>query len=124
MMAESAEKTEWKLDPHRWVQLGLLALLALISDWVCFATTANPGEWLSIQGHEASELIDIFLCANVASCFLYTDVAARFGLRKVMIFAASLMAAGEPPAAGPSPAPPSPTSARPHPAPLVAQAAS
>ena len=85
---------KWQLEPQRWVQLAILSMLALLSDWVCFATAAVPGEWLSVEGHEASELIDIFLCANVVSCFMYTDIAATFGLRRVIIFAAFLMATG------------------------------
>ena len=85
---------DWILDPQRWTQLTLLSLLALLSDWVCFSTAAVPGEWMSIEGHEASQLIDIFLCANVVSCFLYTDIAANFGLRRVIIGAAWLMTAG------------------------------
>lgn len=28
--------------PHRWVQLGYLSLLALLSDWICFSTASNP----------------------------------------------------------------------------------
>ena len=36
-----------------------------------------------LQGHDAAELIDLFLFANVASCFFFTDIANNFGLRKV-----------------------------------------
>lgn len=85
---------EWTLEPQRWTQLGLLSLLALLSDWVCFSTAAVPGEWLIVEKHEASQLIDIFLCSNVVACFLYTDIAAAFGLRRVIIAAAWIMAAG------------------------------
>ena len=84
----------YALEPQRWTQLVLLSLLALLSDWVCFSTAAVPGEWMAIEGHEASQLIDIFLFSNVVSCFLYTDLAAVFGLRKVILFAAWLMTAG------------------------------
>lgn len=91
-MSATAEKYE--LEDQRWVQLAILASLALLSDWVCFATAAVPNEWQFVEGHEASELVDIFLFANVASCFFYTDVAAFFGLQKVIFAAASLMAAG------------------------------
>jgi len=98
MVALSAEETEpepqFPLDPHRWVQLWLLSTLALLSDWVCFATSAVPNEWMMLEGHDASELIDIFLFANVLSCFLYTDITAFFGLRKAICFASGLMAAG------------------------------
>jgi len=90
----SLQQKQPVLDPHRWVQLGLLSLLALLSDWVCFSTAAVPDEWLLIEGHDASQLIDIFLCANVFSCFLYTDIAACFGLRRVIVGAAVLMSAG------------------------------
>jgi len=84
----------YQLDPQRWTQLLLLSLLALISDLVCFSTVAVPDTWALVEGHAASQLIDIFLLSNVLSCFLYTDIAATFGLRRVLTFAAFLMAAG------------------------------
>eukprot|EP00962_Isochrysis_galbana_P037694 scaffold13235_cov118-Isochrysis_galbana.AAC.5 len=40
---------DWVLDSHRWVQLGLLSLLALLSDWTCFATVAVPSEWMTLE---------------------------------------------------------------------------
>jgi FLVCR family feline leukemia virus subgroup C receptor-related protein len=101
----------WVLDPHRWVQLVLISLLALLSDWTCFATVAVPSAWMTLevrrlgynvasrptcrvvavrdarplfcQGHDAAELIDLFLLANVVSCFFFSDVASIVGLRKV-----------------------------------------
>ena len=82
------------LDPHRWVQLGILSMLALLSDWTCFATVAVPSEWMTLEGHDAAELIDIFLASNVVSCFLFTDIAARLGLKKVVTGAATMMAGG------------------------------
>lgn len=84
----------WELEPQRWIQLALLSLLALISDWVCFSTCAVPAEWMLVEGHESSQLVDIFLFSNVLSCFLFTDITARFGLRRVIIFAGWLMATG------------------------------
>mmetsp|Transcript_2337 Transcript_2337/g.7174 ORF Transcript_2337/g.7174 Transcript_2337/m.7174 type:complete len:525 (+) Transcript_2337:109-1683(+) len=72
----------YKLYASRWVQLVLLSLLALISDWVCFATAAVPREFYEATGgHQTASLINAFFVANVASCFLYTDVSRRFGLR-------------------------------------------
>ena len=46
------------------------------------------------MGHDPAQLIDIFLFANVASCFLFTDVARKFGLRNCITWASSLMAVG------------------------------
>ena len=37
------EEDEIVLYSQRWVQLGYLACLALISDWVCFSVAATPG---------------------------------------------------------------------------------
>jgi len=85
---------DYQLDPQRWTQLALLSSLALISDLVCFSTVAVPDTWALVEGHAASQLIDIFLFSNVVSCFLYTDIAAAFGLRRVLTFAAFLMAVG------------------------------
>lgn len=72
----------------------MLSFLALVSDWVCFATAAVPREFAAATGHDPAALIDIFLAFNVGSCFLYTDVSRRLGLRKSTVLAAGLMAFG------------------------------
>lgn len=72
----------------------MLSLLALVSDWVCFATAAVPREFAAATGHDPAALIDVFLAFNVGSCFLYTDVSRRLGLRKSTVLAAGLMAFG------------------------------
>jgi len=72
----------------------MLSVLALVSDWVCFATAAVPSEFRAATGHESATLIDIFLVSNVLSCFLYTDISRVLGLRNSTILAAALMAAG------------------------------
>lgn len=85
----------YKLYRERWLQLLLLSCLALISDWVCFATAAIPAEFFEASGgHESSTLINSFFFANVVSCFLYTDVSRRFGLRNSTNAAGWAMALG------------------------------
>lgn len=85
----------YKLYSERWLQLLLLSCLALISDWVCFATAAIPAEFFEASGgHESSSLINSFFFANVVSCFLYTDVSRRFGLRNSTNAAGWAMAVG------------------------------
>jgi len=91
---EDSEVGEPILYDQRWVQLGLLSLLALISDWVCFGNSAIPNTWEQVTGHGAEQLIDIFLFTNVFSCFFFTDIARTFGLRKSVVGAAALMTAG------------------------------
>jgi len=84
-----------KQYPYRWVQLGYLSVLALISDWICFSVAATPNAFAAaFEGHSASSLIDIFLFTNVASSFLVTDCVRRFGLGTVIRGASLLMAAG------------------------------
>jgi len=83
-----------KLYSQRWIQLAYVSLFALISDWVCFSVAAAPGSWERTFGHDPAELVDLFLFTNVFSCFFYTDVADYFGLRKVIVGAGALMAAG------------------------------
>ena len=88
-------KMEPKLYPQRWIQLIYLSLLALLSDWICFSVAASPTTMeAAYPGHSAASLIDMFLFTNVASCFLVTDVVAKFGLGKSIKGAAALMAAG------------------------------
>lgn len=81
--------------PQRWVQLGYLSILALLSDWICFSVAAAPETFeASFNGHSAASLIDIFLFTNVASCFLVTDVVAKIGLQRSIQGAAILMTLG------------------------------
>lgn len=86
---------EPKVYPQRWTQLAYLSLLALLSDWICFSVAASPdGFEHAYPGASAANLIDIFLFTNVASCFLVTDVVAKFGLEKSIKGAAGIMTAG------------------------------
>ena len=88
----AAEK--YTLYDSRWAHLFMLSFLAFVSDWVCFATAANPGAFSSATGRDPAEIIDLFLLCNVASCFLFTDIAKAFGLQRVMVAASVLMTAG------------------------------
>jgi hypothetical protein len=83
-----------KVYPQRWVQLGYLSILALLSDWICFSVAAAPDMFEQTWGHSAASLIDIFLFTNVASCFLVTDVVAKYGLQTAIQGAGILMALG------------------------------
>lgn len=90
-----AKSVEYRLYSQRWVQLFLLSGLALISDWVCFATAAVPREFAQATGgHTSASLINFFFVANVISCFMYTDVSRKYGLRKSTTCAAALMSLG------------------------------
>jgi MFS family permease len=81
--------------PQRWTQLAYLSLLALLSDWICFSVAASPTSFEhAYPGSSAANLIDIFLFTNVASCFLVTDVVAKFGLGRSIKGAAGLMTLG------------------------------
>ena len=80
---------------HRWVQLGYLSALALLSDWICFSTASNPEAFeRAYPGRTSAGLIDKFLFMNVASCFLVTDIVARYGLQRTVQTSSALMAAG------------------------------
>jgi FLVCR family feline leukemia virus subgroup C receptor-related protein len=81
--------------PQRWTQLAYLSILALLSDWICFSVAASPdGFETAYPGSSAASLIDIFLFTNVASCFLVTDVVAKFGLGRSIKGAAAIMTCG------------------------------
>jgi len=82
------------LYDQRWVQLAYLALLALLSDLVCFSVAATPRTWIAVYGQDPASLIDIFLFTNVAACLLEPMAVQRFGLRLPIIGAALLMAVG------------------------------
>jgi len=87
-------KVKPQVYPQRWIQLGYLSILALLSDWICFSVAAVPGTFNDGFHHSAATIIDIFLFTNVASCFLVTDIVAKIGLQKAIQGAAALMAAG------------------------------
>lgn len=82
------------LYKQRWVQLAFLALLALLSDLVCFSVAATPGTWTKVFGQDPASLIDIFLFTNVFACFIEPFVIRNFGLRTPIVGAAMLMAVG------------------------------
>ncbi|CAJ1455025.1 unnamed protein product [Effrenium voratum] len=82
------------LYTQRWVQLAFLALLALVSDLVCFSVAATPATWTKVFGQDPASLIDIFLFTNVFACFLEPYVIRKFGLRIPIVGAAVLMAVG------------------------------
>ena len=83
-----------EVSPQRWIQLGYLSLLALLSDWVCFSVAAAPSTFESNFGHSAASIIDIFLFTNVATSFLVTDIVSNIGIQRTIQIAAVLMAAG------------------------------
>mmetsp|Transcript_20995 Transcript_20995/g.58120 ORF Transcript_20995/g.58120 Transcript_20995/m.58120 type:complete len:569 (-) Transcript_20995:328-2034(-) len=91
---EYDENTVPQVFPQRWVQLGYLSMLALISDWICFSVAAVPSTYETAFSHSAASLIDMFLFTNVASSFLVTDVVATIGLQRSVQGAAVLMALG------------------------------
>ena len=83
-----------QLYPQRWVQLGYLSALALLSDWVCFSVAAAPETWEATYAHDPATLIDIFLFTNVLFCFLEPTIVRRVGLRSTIVGAAMVMSAG------------------------------
>ena len=90
----SEEAQEITLYPRRWLQLAYLSSLALLSDWVCFSVAAAPETWEATYAHDPATLIDVFLLTNVVFCFIEPTVVGRFGLRAVVITAATVMALG------------------------------
>jgi len=81
--------------PQRWIQLGYLSTLALISDWVCFSTASIPDVFEAAYPGKTSEgLIDKFLFMNVMSCLCVTDAVSRFGLQKCTKASSLLMTVG------------------------------
>ena len=84
----------YQLYPYRWVQLGYLSLLALLSDWVCFSVAAAPATWEAAYSRDPATLIDIFLFTNVFFCLLEPAIVRRFGLRSVVVGAAAAMTIG------------------------------
>ena len=86
---------EPQVYPQRWTQLLYLSILALLSDWICFSVAASPESFEhAYPGASASQMVDIFLFTNVFSCFLVTDVVAKFGLGTSIKGAAGIMTLG------------------------------
>ena len=84
-----------QLHFQRWIQLGYLSGLAMLSDWICFSVAASAETFEELYDIEDStKLIDWFLFVNVATCFLVTDCVAKYGLRTCIRWSAALMAIG------------------------------
>jgi len=80
---------------QRWIQLGYLSGLAMLSDWICFSVAASAETFEELYGvDDSTELIDWFLFTNVVTCFLVTDFVAKFGLQRCIQTAAIVMAVG------------------------------
>ena len=71
----AAAPTEYVVYESRWAHLFMLSLLAFVSDLVCFATASDPAAFNVATGEDAAQVIDVFLFANVFSCFFFTDVS-------------------------------------------------
>jgi len=68
------DKSEPVLYAQRWVQLGILSMLALTSDMVCFSVAANPRVFVSaFDGHSPTELVINRIAHTPPSCSLRTD---------------------------------------------------
>jgi MFS family permease len=93
---ELSSNTQPQVYPQRWTQLIYLSLLALMSDWICFSVAAAPGVYEAAydNAHSAASLIDLFLFANVASCFIVTDIVDKIGLQRAVQAAAVIMTIG------------------------------
>ena len=80
---------------QRWIQLGYLSVLALLSDWICFSVASSPEVFEdAFPGKNAETLITVFLFTNVATSFFVTDCVAKFGLQRSIQGAAVLMTFG------------------------------
>jgi hypothetical protein len=90
----AAKVPEFVLYKERWLMLGIVSFLALLSDWACFAAVGGTKTWVNAFHKSPEDLIDIFLFSNVFACFLYTDLTRRFGLKNVITVASGLMAVG------------------------------
>jgi hypothetical protein len=90
----AAKLPEFVLYKERWLMLGIVSFLALLSDWACFAAVGGTKTWVNAFHKSPEDLIDIFLFSNVFACFLYTDLTRRFGLKNVITVASGLMAVG------------------------------
>lgn len=90
----AAKVPEFVLYKERWLMLGIVSSLALLSDWACFAAVGGTKTWVNAFHKSPEDLIDIFLFSNVFACFLYTDLTRRYGLKHVITVASGLMAVG------------------------------
>jgi Major Facilitator Superfamily len=87
--------TKPRVYKQRWIQLGYLSILALLSDWICFSVAAVPTVYENaFPTHTAASIIDLFLFTNVVSCFVVTDIVRRIGLQKAIQYSSALMMIG------------------------------
>ena len=86
---------KYRLYWERWVMLGYIAFLNLLSDWTCYsvapiATLANQ----SFGKIYPDQLVVIFLSANAISSACEPVVLSRLGLRRTIVLGALLLMMG------------------------------
>jgi MFS transporter, FLVCR family, MFS-domain-containing protein 7 len=80
---------------QRWIQLGYLSGLTMLSDWVCFSVAASRETFEEIYKlDDSTKLIDWFFLATIISCFMVTDCVSKFGLQRSIQASAVVMAVG------------------------------
>jgi MFS transporter, FLVCR family, MFS-domain-containing protein 7 len=80
---------------QRWIQLGYLSGLTMLSDWVCFSVAASRETFEEIYKlDDSTKLIDWFFLATIISCFMVTDCVSKFGLQRSIQASAIVMAVG------------------------------
>lgn len=86
---------EFKVYNSRWIMLGYMAMLNLLSDWTCYSVAPIALLTKEAFGDVNPEiLVTVFLGANAMASAAEPAILGRLGLRKTVVFGAMLLMVG------------------------------
>jgi MFS family permease len=87
---------EYTVYPSRWIMLGYMSILNLMSDWTCYSVAPIAKLTIDKYGGDVDPevLVTVFLLANTVASALEPAILGRLGLRRTILFGASLLMVG------------------------------
>ena len=77
----------------RWIMIGYMSLLNLMSDWKCYSIAPIARMTIDKFGGNVDPegLVTVFLLANTVASALEPAILGRFGLRRTILFGACML---------------------------------
>jgi len=86
---------EYKVYTSRWIMLGYMSMLNLLSDWTCYSIAPIALLTRSAFGDvDPESLVTVFLGANAMASALEPAILGRLGLRRTVVFGAMICMLG------------------------------
>jgi len=89
------EEEEYQVYSTRWIMLGYMSVLNLLSDWTCYSVAPIAILTADAFGEVDPEaLVTVFLGANAVASAMEPMILGRLGLRRTVLFGALLLMIG------------------------------